>query len=77
LCRAPQRDLRIGAAGRIEGTSKQVPQVNDQVGRLCTQVCQHGFQSKQVAVRISEDGDAHQPSPWPGLFGPPTCLAGS
>ncbi len=47
--RVPQRDLRIGAAGRIERTSEQVAQVHDQVGRLRTQVCQNGFECEQRA----------------------------
>ena len=58
--RASQRDLHISAAHRVEGAGGQVAEVDDEVGRQRTHVSQYGFQGEQVAVNVSEDGNAHQ-----------------
>ena len=59
---AAQRDLRIGAAGRVKRTREQIAQVDDQIRRLSKQVCQYGFEGKQVAMDVSKNSDAHYTS---------------
>ena len=61
---AAERNLRVGAASRVEGAGDQIAQVHDQIGcSLGAQVGQHGFEGEQVAVSVGKDGNAHQSAP--------------